>query len=113
MVSRVTAPLRASRRPLTDKPVLAVTEVRASTVPRKVLLVPNVAELPTCQKTEHALAPFTSTTWLADAVMRVLALWKTKTAFGSPMASRVRVPVRARSARCRRPASASCRRGQP
>src|SRR5688572_409750 len=47
--SNVTAPLRANSRPLMVADVVAVIEVRASTVPTKVELVPNVAELPTCQ----------------------------------------------------------------
>jgi hypothetical protein len=32
-------------------------------------------------------------TWLADPVMSVEAIWKMKTALGSPWASRVTVPV--------------------
>lgn len=47
--SNVTAALRASSRPLTVAPVLAVTEVRARIVPANTELVPSVAELPTCQ----------------------------------------------------------------
>jgi hypothetical protein len=49
LVSSVTAPLRASRRPWIVAPVVAEMEVRASTVPTKVEFVPRVAELPTCQ----------------------------------------------------------------
>ena len=48
-------------------------------VPTKVLPVPRVAELPTCQKTLQAWAPFSSLTTLFDAVTRVDDAWKTKT----------------------------------
>ncbi len=48
--SNVTAPLRANNRPCTRAFVLAVIEVRARMVPRKVEPTPSVAELPTCQK---------------------------------------------------------------
>jgi hypothetical protein len=48
-VSSVTAPLRASRRPSTETPVVTVMLVRASIVPTKVEPVPSVAELPICQ----------------------------------------------------------------
>ncbi len=63
-------------------------------VPTKVEPVPRVAELPTCQKTLHELAPLMSCTVLVDAVMRVLGAWKTQTELGSFWASSVRVPVR-------------------
>jgi hypothetical protein len=49
LLSRVTAPLRARRRPWMFAPEVAVIEVRARIVPTKVELVPSVAELPTCQ----------------------------------------------------------------
>lgn len=68
-------------------------EARASTVPTKVLPVPSVAELPTCQKTWHAWAPLSITTELADAVVSVDPIWKMNTAFGSPCPSRVNAPV--------------------
>src|SRR5580704_12868751 len=48
-VSRVTAPLRARRRPLMVVPVVTVIDVSARMVPRNVDPVPSVAELPTCQ----------------------------------------------------------------
>ena len=53
-VSSVTAPLRASIRPRTVVPVVTEMLVRARTLPRKVELVPSVADEPTCQKTLHA-----------------------------------------------------------
>ena len=95
LISRVTAPLRASTRPSTCAPVVTVTEVSAMIVPLNVELVPSVAELPTCQKTLHACALFASTIVLAPAVVSVEFVLNIKIAFGSPCASRVSVPVRA------------------
>jgi hypothetical protein len=91
--SRVTAPLRASKRPWTVAFVFAVIDVKARMVPMKVEPTPRVAELPTCQKTLQGWAPLMSTTLLLGAVMSVDAAWKMKTAFGSPWASRVSGPV--------------------
>ena len=65
-------------------------------VPAKALVVPSVAELPTCQNTLQACAPFSSTTELPDAVVSVEPAWKMNTAFGSPPPFRVTEPVRAR-----------------
>lgn len=92
-VSRVTAPFRARVRPFTVTPVVTVIEVSARMLPTKLDPVPSVAELPTCQKTLHAWAPPMRVTVLAEAVTRVLAVLKMKTALGSPCASRVRLPV--------------------
>src|SRR5437764_1262572 len=50
LVSRVTAPLRASALPVKPAPVVIVMVVRAMMFPENVLPVPSVAELPTCQK---------------------------------------------------------------
>jgi hypothetical protein len=94
--SRVTAPVRASTLPVTVLPVSTVADANARMLPTKVVLVPKVAELPTCQKTLHAWAPPMSFTVLPDAVMRVDPAWKTKTALESPWASRVTVPVNPR-----------------
>jgi hypothetical protein len=69
--SRVTAPFRAKTRPLTSAPVLSVMDVSASNEPLNWLVVPSVAELPTCQKTWHACAPFSSTTRLPVAATNV------------------------------------------
>jgi hypothetical protein len=52
--SSVTAPLRASNRPETLAPVVAVIELRAIRVPTKELPVPSVADDVTCQKTLQA-----------------------------------------------------------
>jgi hypothetical protein len=54
LVSRVTAPLRASARPLIVVPVVTVIDVRARMFPWRVEPVPSVAELPTTQKTFDA-----------------------------------------------------------
>ncbi len=74
-------------------PVVTEIEVKAMIVPTKLELVPNVAELPTCQKTLHDWAPLIKTTWLADAVIRVEAIWKMNTASGLPWPSKVSVPL--------------------
>lgn len=50
-VSKVTAPLRARRRPPTIASVSALIDVSARMFPLKVEFVPKVAELPTCQNT--------------------------------------------------------------
>ncbi|GAC1313812.1 MAG: hypothetical protein NVSMB16_10560 [Acidimicrobiales bacterium] len=94
LASSVVAPFRASSRPATEAPVLTLMDVRASTVPTNVELVPIVAELVTCQKTLHGSAPLITDTRLDEAVMRVLAAWNTKTALGSPPALSVTVPVK-------------------
>ena len=65
LASRVTAPLRASTRPCTVAPVSSVADVSAMMVPTNVLAESRVAELPTCQNTLHACAPFSR---LYDAV---------------------------------------------
>ena len=51
LLSSVVAALRARRRPSTVAPVWAVIAVSAKTLPLNVVVVPSVAELPTCQKT--------------------------------------------------------------
>ena len=66
----------------------------ASTVPRKLELVPKVADEPTCQKTLHAWAPLVSVMREPEMVVRVEPAWNTKTALGSPPASSVTSPVR-------------------
>jgi len=93
LVSSVTAPFRARRRPVTFAPVVAVIEVSAITVPTIVEVVPRVAEEPICQNTLHALAALSKNTTLAPAVVRVDAVLNIHTAFGSSAPSRVSVPV--------------------
>lgn len=93
--SSVTAPLRANTLPRSVAPVSSVAEVSAMIVPTKLLVVPRVAELPTCQKTLHACAPFSSTTLLPEAEIKVEPAWKIKTASASPPPFRVTDPVSA------------------
>jgi hypothetical protein len=84
LVSRVTAPILAKARPLIDAPVVTVIDWSAMMVPTKVVLVPRVAELPTCQKTLQGLAPLIRITLESLAVIRVEVIWKIQTLFGSP-----------------------------
>jgi hypothetical protein len=93
--SNVTAPFRARTLPWTVAPVFSVADVSARMVPTKLLVVPSVAELPTCQKTLHACAPFSSTTRLPEAVIKVEPAWKMKTASALPPPLRVSEPDRA------------------
>jgi hypothetical protein len=95
LLSRLTWPLRASARPATTVFVVTEIDVRAMIVPTKSEFVPSVAELPTCQKTWHAWAPLITLMSLAEAVIRVEAIWKMKTELGSPWPSRVTVPLTA------------------
>ena len=73
-----------------------MAEVSAMMVPEKLLPVPSVAELVTCQKTLHACAPLTKLTTLLEAVVSADGTWMMKTASVEPPPSRVRVPVIAR-----------------
>jgi hypothetical protein len=72
-------------------------DVEAMMVPIKVEPDPRVAELKTCQKTLHELAPRMRFTELPDAVMRDEVVWMTQTELGSFWPSSVRVPVRLRT----------------
>ena len=74
MVSVVTAPLIASSLPPINTLVVDVMEVNARIFPMKMLLVPRVAELPTCQKMFAAWAPFSATTVEALAVVSVVPI---------------------------------------
>ena len=64
--------------------VTSVIDVKARRFPRKLVLPPKVAELPTCQKTLHDCAPPIRTTLLEVAVVRVDAILKMKTLLESP-----------------------------
>ena len=92
-VSSVTAPLRASSLPATNAPVFVVMEVRAKMFPMKLVPVPRVAELPTCQKIFADWAPFIAVTAALLAVVRVEPIWKTKMALAFPKPFSVSVPV--------------------
>src|SRR6185436_18119743 len=58
LVSSVTAPFRASVRPVTRTPVVTVMLVNARMFPVNDVVVPIVAELPTCQNTFPGDPPF-------------------------------------------------------
>ena len=105
LVSRLTAALRASRRPLNVAAVLAVIDVSAITVPTKVEPVPNVADEPTCQKTLQAWAPLTSATLVPEPLISVEPIWKTKTG--------VRIALRVERHRAGRRAAARTRPCMP
>jgi hypothetical protein len=68
-------------------------DVKATTVPKKVLVAPNVADVPICQKTLPACAPPVRVTTADAAVVKVVAIWKTNMALGLPPALSVKVPV--------------------
>jgi hypothetical protein len=93
LVSKVTAPFLAYSPPLELAPVTKVIDVSASTLPTKVVVVPMVAELPTCQKTLQGEAPPIRITEEAVAVVSVEPIWKTQTLLESPWPSRTRAPV--------------------
>jgi hypothetical protein len=69
LVSRVTAPLIASARPVSDAPETSVIDCDARIVPAKAVPEPMVANDPTCQNTLHAWASFSNTTELAVPVV--------------------------------------------
>lgn len=72
----------------------SVIDARAIMFPVNEVLVPRVAELPTCQNTFCAWALPIRLTWLLpDAVVTVETTWKIQTALGSPPPSSVRIPV--------------------
>ena len=91
--SKVTAPFRANALPDNDAPVFSVMELNAMIFPTKLVVVPSVAELPTCQYTLPEWPPLVGVTLLLDAVVSVLPILKIKTALGLPWALRVRFPV--------------------
>ena len=90
LLSKVTAAVRANRRPSTVAPVVTVMDAKARMFPLKTEPVPRVAELPTTQKMLAAWAPPLRMTWRPVVVVSVDAIWKMKTAFASPWASSVR-----------------------
>jgi len=92
--SIVTAPFCAKALPDKIALVLRVMLVRARMLPTNEVPVPSVAELPTCQKTLHCWAPLINTTEELLPVISVLAILKTKTAFGFPPAFSVSAPVK-------------------
>jgi hypothetical protein len=93
LVSSVTAPFLASALPMMFAPVFRVMLVSAIRLPMNDVVVPSVAELPICQATPHGFPPLIRTTDDPLAVVNVLPVLKTKTAFAFPCALSVRVPV--------------------
>src|SRR5580704_5647480 len=94
LLSNVTAPVRAIALPFSVAPVSREVDASDIIVPANVVVVPSVAELPTCQKTLCSLAPLVRMTWLLfAAVVSVETIWKIQTAVESPPPSRVRFPV--------------------
>jgi hypothetical protein len=72
-----TPPVRASALPFRVAPVSSETDAWAIIVPANVVLVPSVAELPTCQKTSADVAPPLRMTSLSfAAVVSVETIWK-------------------------------------
>jgi len=75
LVSIATAPLRARARPQSrEAPESRVMLVRARRLPAKAVVVPRVAELPTCQKTFPLWASLMKLTAEALAVLRLLPI---------------------------------------
>jgi hypothetical protein len=74
LLSKVTAPFRARALPWMVAPVLSEIEERAKIFPANRVVVPRVAELPTCQNTLEAWAPLIRTTLLPAAVVSVLPI---------------------------------------
>jgi hypothetical protein len=80
-VSNVTAPVRAKALPFRVAPVVSVMDDWASMLPANTVVVPKVAELPSCQKTLPACALLISTMDEPLAVVSVLPIWKMNSAF--------------------------------
>ena len=84
LVSSVTAPFKATARPKRFTPVVRVTLASAKMFPMNCVVVPSVAELPIWKNTLQAVALLISKTEELLAVVRVLPIWKMKTALGLP-----------------------------
>lgn len=84
LVSIVTAPFRARALPSTLAPVCREMLVRARIFPTNSVVVPRVAELPTCQNTLQAVPPLITLTDELLAVVSVLPIWRMKTAASLP-----------------------------
>jgi hypothetical protein len=90
--ANVTAAVNANNLPSTVAPVFSEIDSSAIIVPLKTEVVPRVAEVPTCQKMFEAFALPLKTIWRPDVVFNVDAICMMKTAFASPLASKVRSP---------------------
>ncbi len=87
LASSVTAPLRAKALPSVIVALVSIVIlVRARIWPSNAVLVPSVAELPTCQKIlQSGVEPaLIVTTEELVAVVSVLPIWKINCAFESP-----------------------------
>src|SRR5260370_12093983 len=91
--SNVTAPIPANALPSSVAPETIVMEAYATMVPLNAECDPSVAELPTCQKTLPAVAPPLRITRALPFTVSADPTWKIQTAFGLPLAFRVRSPV--------------------
>ena len=92
MPSSVTAPVRAKALPTRFAPVFRVMLSCARMFPWKAVVVPRVAELPTRHCAAQGLPPM-NTTDEPLAVVSVLPIRKTHTAFGLPRELSVSTPV--------------------
>lgn len=90
-VSRVMAASRAKSLPVWTAFWPVVIEVFAMTTPLKLELAPNVAEVPTCQKTLQGEAPFSRMMEEPTGVMTVVVVLNMKRAPLSPLASNRRI----------------------
>src|SRR5688572_19817445 len=88
----VTPPFLASALPVSFAPVLNVIDCIAMMVPLKTEVVPNVAEVPTCQKMLAADAPPLRKTLRPDVVVNEDAICMINTALEFPFASNVKSP---------------------
>src|SRR3954462_12833113 len=91
LVPRLTAPFRARARPTIVALSTSEIVVRATMLPRNVVPVPRVAELPTCHHTFFAWAPPLSAIFAFVPVVSVDPIWNTHTPLAGPAS--VTVPV--------------------
>lgn len=92
--SKVIDPPRPKSPPFEMAAVSSVTEAAAKTLPTKMLEVPSVADVPTCQYTWQANAPPLSTTLDPAAVIREVPIWKYQASLDEPVPTSVKAPVR-------------------
>ena len=95
--ARVTAPTVFRARPVRVEPAPRVIAPPDRIVPTKIEPAPVPAAPVACQNTWVAWAPLTSRTMLASPVSSAPLIWKMNRAFGSPAASRVRIPFSAKA----------------
>jgi len=90
----VTAAVSANNFPCVEAEVVDVMDACAIIWPTNFVVVPSVADDPTCQKTLHGEPKLITLTWEADDVTSVDPIWNTQIARGFDLASNVRVPVK-------------------